>query len=265
MEWWGFVEGFSVALVVVGAVSVLVAIGLARMSGQAAEATEPARHAAGDRDGHDDASRDTLGRAMARARDTGRPMAIVWIDLEEARRASDALAPDARVALLETLARRLRDCVRAGDRVVRQHGGDGRGSSPSGSDEIVLLVGDLTARQDAAGVARRLLEELARPMMIGGQPVSIAASAGIAVYPGDGDDADTLLVHAEQALRHARAQERGSCAFYCDAASAEVPDGFTLRTELDRAIDRHEARLFGEPRAGGHPRAIVGVDVPARS
>jgi diguanylate cyclase (GGDEF)-like protein len=142
---------------------------------------------------------DRFSRALAQAHRAKRKLAVMLMDLNRFKEVNDTLGHSAGDQLLRCIARRLQGILRKGDTVARV-----------GGDEFVMLLAEISHERDAAKVAHRVLETLQVPFMIEGRGVRIGMSVGIAVYPCDGDDADTLLRHADLAMYHSKKNEQSN-------------------------------------------------------
>ena len=152
---------------------------------------------------------DRLACAIATSRRHGRSFAVLFMDLDRFKRINDSLGHSAGDAMLQSVAKRLVSCVRDSDTVCRQ-----------GGDEFVILLSEVACPEDAAFSADKLLAAVAEPHRIAGENLYVTASMGIAVYPADGTDAETLLKRADLALLRAKARGRGSHFLAMAAATA---------------------------------------------
>jgi diguanylate cyclase (GGDEF)-like protein len=109
--------------------------------------------------------------------------------------------------MLRELARRLKLRLRQGDTVARL-----------GGDEFVMLLEEITSSHDTLSVAQKLVSELAEPLVLAGQQVSITASIGVSTYPEDSMDAATLVRHADAAMYEAKRKGRNLCQLYSEPA-----------------------------------------------
>jgi GGDEF domain-containing protein len=142
------------------------------------------------------------------------------MDLDGFKRVNDLHGHAAGDQLLQSVADRLRECIRPSDMMSRLAGG-----APGevefarlGGDEFTALVVDLRRPEDALSVARRVLEQMERPFPLDGGPVTLSTSIGIAIFPLAGADALTLLKHADAAMYAAKEAGRGRYALYTPAA-----------------------------------------------
>jgi diguanylate cyclase (GGDEF)-like protein/PAS domain S-box-containing protein len=140
--------------------------------------------------------------ALGRGHRTG-TVALMFIDLDHFKLVNDVLGHDAGDALLKTAASRLRNAVRAHDVVAR-----------FGGDEFVVLLQHVADRGELRDVAQRILDALAAPIHVGGEPADVGASVGIAIASGPDDDADALVRNADAAMYRAKEQGRGRYEFF---------------------------------------------------
>jgi len=147
-------------------------------------------------------------QAVERARRRGGRLAALFIDLDGFKQVNDAHGHAAGDRFLVEVARRLREGVRASDLVARL-----------GGDEFFAVLEDLLESGLAEGVARKLLAELVRPVDLGAVQVQASASIGIAIFPDHGDDAATLMRHADAAMYEAKQSGKSTFALYGSGAS----------------------------------------------
>ena len=137
---------------------------------------------------------DRLAQALVQARRGSRPLGLLFLDLDGFKDVNDSLGHGTGDRLLKSVADRLGSLVRAGDTVARL-----------GGDEFVVMLESLARADDAVNVGRVIAQALARPHLVDGHALHVTASIGIATFPDDGDDADTLLSHADAAMYRAKA------------------------------------------------------------
>jgi diguanylate cyclase (GGDEF)-like protein len=146
---------------------------------------------------------DRLTQALATASRYDKTLAILFLDLDDFKPVNDTLGHTAGDRLLETVARRLGAVVRRSDTVARM-----------GGDEFTLVLSQVGQAADAAKVAESVLTRVAEPVTLGRAERRVRASVGIAVHPGDGALADTLVRNADLAMYHAKRQGGGRYAFF---------------------------------------------------
>jgi diguanylate cyclase (GGDEF)-like protein/PAS domain S-box-containing protein len=147
---------------------------------------------------------DRLGHALARADRHSSPVAILFFDLDHFKVVNDTLGHRAGDEVLITTAKRIQAVLRPSDTVARL-----------GGDEFAILCEDMAAEHDAVIIAQRLCESFLDPMAVQGETVAVTASIGIA-FAQKGDDADSLLGHADAAMYRVKEGGRGSYEIYLD-------------------------------------------------
>ena len=146
---------------------------------------------------------DRLHQTIVRARREGARFALLFIDLDGFKEINDGLGHDAGDDLLVRVSKRLSACVRESDTVARV-----------GGDEFTVIVGEISFRRHALIVADKVLDAVAEPFALGGQECRIGASIGIAIYPDDGEDAETILNCADSAMYAIKRQGKNDRTFY---------------------------------------------------
>jgi PAS domain S-box-containing protein len=215
--------------------------------------------------------KERFGQAMARAERARGMAAVLFLDLDRFKQVNDTLGHDAGDVLLKAVAERIVGCVRESD-VVLRHGQAGREAvrgrdggatlARLGGDEFVLLLSPIERSEDAAKVARRILQSLVAPFRLtGGAEVLTGVSIGISVYPHDGEDAETLLKKADLAMYHAKETGRNHFRFFDEALNVSTMERFGLETSLRRAMTAQEFLLRYQPVVTGPGRRVVGLDV----
>jgi diguanylate cyclase (GGDEF)-like protein/PAS domain S-box-containing protein len=152
---------------------------------------------------------DRIQQTIALARRSGAQFAVMFIDLDKFKSINDSLGHDAGDQLLQMVAYRLTQSLRAEDTVGRQ-----------GGDEFIVLLADLSAAKDSSLVAQKIVDVLSAPFVINGQDLRIGASIGIAVYPQDGADVEMLLKNSDTAMYHAKQAGRSNYKFFLQAMNA---------------------------------------------
>ena len=146
---------------------------------------------------------DRLSQAMGMAQRHHKKLAVLFVDLDRFKAVNDSLGHATGDAVLQSVAKRLREALRDTDTVSRQ-----------GGDEFVILLPEINTAQDADRVAKKLLATLAEPQMAGGSAVPVTASIGISVYPEHGQDAESLVHCADMAMYEAKRSGGGNYCFF---------------------------------------------------
>ncbi len=191
--------------------------------------------------------RSRLHEAVGEHRSAGRSLAVAVIDIDQFKEINDTMGSEIGDFVLKTVASRLDDASRPGDVLGRL-----------GSNSFVVSFKDLQRPEQAEELTRRALVVVSTPIAVGDAVIRMTASAGIAMYPNDGDNADELIARADAALDIAKQQGRDRIEF----SSRELEDRFRKRQALRQAILRglgsNEFELYLQPEidlATGRPIA----------
>ncbi len=199
------------------------------------------------------------------ARSSDRPLAMLYIDLDNFKRINDTLGHGIGDELLCVAAERLRFSLRAHDEVARASVPAGRSVlARLGGDEFVVILTDLIAPADASVVAQRVINALMKPMQLDAHEILITPSVGIAVFPTDGGSADELSRHADLAMYFAKRKGPGQFAFYDPMMSAGALQRLTIETKLRGALEREELWLQYQPQFDLQTGLIAGVEALLR-
>jgi predicted signal transduction protein with EAL and GGDEF domain len=210
-----------------------------------------------------------LDKVLALAARHDRASGLCCIDLDMFKRINDTLGHSAGDELLTKVAERLRGVLRRSDCVA--HAGDTErppGSGDAivrvGGDEFVVVLSDLRRPEDGGIVAQRILDVLAKPFTVQRSQVFVGASIGIATYPADGTDAETLLKNADAAMYHAKDSGRNRASFYNRSMSELAQRRLEIERELRKAMDQRSLRLAYQPKIAIETGRVVGVEALLR-
>jgi diguanylate cyclase (GGDEF)-like protein len=197
--------------------------------------------------------KDRLGRAVESAARDKHSGALLFVDLDHFKAVNDSEGHMVGDQLLKMAAQRLRDSLRRADTVARL-----------GGDEFTILLSHIEGLDEASHVADTVVEMLADPFVIDGVEHFVGASIGIAVFPGDGDDADQLLQSADTAMYQAKDRGRGRSVFFDEAMNKRVRRRRELESELRHALTDDEFELYYQPTVDLSSGAVVGVEALLR-
>jgi diguanylate cyclase (GGDEF)-like protein len=209
--------------------------------------------------------KERLTRALEDANRHGRLVAAFFIDLDHFSRINDSLGHEVGDQLLQQVALRLRASCREREDEV---GPATEALTPDvarlGGDEFTVIMPGLSEPQDAAKLARRILSSLAHPIRLADRDIFVNASIGIAVYPQDGEDLETLLMHADTAMYQAKEQGGGMYQSYSRTMNASALQRLTLENSLRGAIEREEFELHYQPIVEARTGVTVGAEALVR-
>jgi diguanylate cyclase (GGDEF)-like protein/PAS domain S-box-containing protein len=196
---------------------------------------------------------DRLLQNVTHARRTGRAVGVIFIDLDEFKAINDTLGHTGGDELLLEMARRLRRSVREEDTVARL-----------GGDEFAIALSELRHAEDAIVVAQKVLKAIQVPVTIGRATLDVTASLGIALYPVDGHDPETLLRNADSAMYKAKEAGRNTYQLYTDDMKIRAMQKQSLESRLRRAIDRGELTLNYQPQVNLVSGRMTGLEALVR-
>jgi len=193
----------------------------------------------------------TLALALAQRRQ--RHVAVLFLDLDHFKIVNDSLGHSVGDMLLKEVALRLKSAVREGDTVARV-----------GGDEFTIVLQELVTREDAALVAQKVLRTIADPVEINGHRLYVTTSIGITLFPDDGDDAETLLKNADNAMYRAKAEGRNTYQMSTQELNRSTHERMTLESGLHMAMERQEFELLYQPQVDVKTMRIVGMEALLR-
>ncbi|TVQ71565.1 MAG: diguanylate cyclase, partial [Chromatiaceae bacterium] len=197
--------------------------------------------------------KDRLKQALRRAERKKATVTLLFLDLDRFKTINDTLGHNLGDLLLQTVAQRMKDTVRASDTLSRL-----------GGDEFVLLLEDGANAQEISRLCQKLLSVLETPMLLEGHELVITASIGLATYPDDGEDADALLKNADLAMYAAKGQGRNAYEFFAPSLSEGIVDRLKIESDLRGAAARNELRVHYQPQVRLSDGSLLGVEALVR-
>jgi diguanylate cyclase (GGDEF)-like protein/PAS domain S-box-containing protein len=191
--------------------------------------------------------------AQLQAVRAGLKVGLFFLDLDNFKSVNDLLGHTVGDALLKEIAKRLSRCVRESDTLARQ-----------GGDEFLLLAASQPSIEALAAVAAKIMEQMQEPFVVEATEVTTSASIGIACFPDDGGDFETLLRRADTALYRAKDAGRNAYRFFDEQMQADVAEHQKIRNGLRRGLEQMSFRLHYQPQVDLVSGAIVGVEALLR-
>ena len=196
---------------------------------------------------------DRLSMAMVHAGRKEESLAVLFLDLDHFKLVNDTLGHAVGDLLLKAVSERLAGCIRKGDTVARL-----------GGDEFIVLLPGIKRREDASDVAEKIVEKITHPFLVGNHELIVTTSIGVAIYPDDGKDLDTLLRNADIAMYHAKEHGRNNFQYYNNALYIKVSRKRLLESKLRHALERKEFLLHYQPQVNINTGQIVGIEALLR-
>ena len=196
---------------------------------------------------------DRVSQAIALASRNMKKVAVLFVDLDGFKHINDSLGHPIGDKLLQSIAKRLVDCVRHSDTVSRQ-----------GGDEFVVLLSEVEQSEDAAISAGRMLHAVAEAHSIDLHDLHVTTSIGVSVYPDDGLNAETLVKNADTAMYQAKENGRQTYQFFKPAMNVRAVERQSIEESLRRALERQEFALHYQPKTNLSTGEITGAEALLR-
>jgi len=196
---------------------------------------------------------DRLEHAIVSSQRKEQMLALMFIDLDRFKTINDSLGHHVGDLLLKAVTARLSVCVRRGDTLARL-----------GGDEFIVALYDLKTPEDAAIVARKMLDAVNQPCEIEGRMLSTGCSIGISIYPSDGADVSTLMRHGDTAMYHAKEKGRNNYQFFSPDMNIRAVERLHLENELRLAVQQQQFTLCYQPQVNLATNEIVGAEALVR-
>ena len=194
-----------------------------------------------------------LEQALSMVRREQRALAVIFLDMDRFKTINDTLGHAVGDALLQEVAHRLRDSLRDSDIVARL-----------GGDEFVVVLTEVEDATAAGRLAGTILHTLALPYRIAGEALHSTASIGLAIYPDDGEDGETLMKNADTAMYHAKSLGRNNVQFFTAEMNQTAMKRLTMDHDLRIAMETRQFELHYQPQFDSWSGRIVGFEALLR-
>jgi diguanylate cyclase (GGDEF)-like protein/PAS domain S-box-containing protein len=196
---------------------------------------------------------DRLQASLIQAKKTKKMLAVMFLDLDRFKKINDTLGHAAGDRLLEGFAARISETLRSTDTVARW-----------GGDEFTVLLPDINSLEDAVKTAQRILDHLKPAFKVEEQPLHVSSSIGVAVYPHDGEDAETLVKNADAALYRAKERGRNNYQLYTSTINPQGSQLLNIENRLHEALEQGEFEIFYQPKVNITTWKIQGMEALLR-
>ncbi len=197
--------------------------------------------------------RDRLELAIAQAQRKSGSLAVMFVDIDRFKLVNDTYGHASGDTLLRGIASRLSSSLRRGDTLARL-----------GGDEFTILLPDIADAEDAEVIARKILWALEEPFQLDHGEFRATASVGIALYPQDGDSAESLTQHADLAMYQVKRCGKNSFRFFAPELNAHHQERIEIENDLRTALDRNQFELYYQPQISLSRQRVVGVEALLR-
>ncbi len=207
-----------------------------------------------------------LKSIIEQARRNKARLAVLFIDLDDFKKVNDRLGHQAGDELLVQVGERLHKCLRSGDVLAETVADDlpEQVVSRRGGDEFNAILNNVQNGREAALVAERLIMDINEPLLIQGSQVSVGASIGVAMYPEDGEDAETLLRNADLAMYQAKQQGKNKYYLFTETMNALVHERLEMEQSIGRGLQRNEFELYFQPKIDLSTMTVSGFEALIR-
>ncbi|WP_428825764.1 EAL domain-containing protein [Azonexus sp. IMCC34842] len=197
--------------------------------------------------------RKELRRAIAAAKRSGQRLGVMFVDLDRFKNINDSLGHFVGDALLQSVSKRLQGCLREGDVIARM-----------GGDEFVILLDHISTPEIGAEVAERILEQVSMPIAIQGHTLTITPSIGIALYPDDGADSDSLIQNADTAMYSAKESGRNAYCYFTRSMNERVSSRLNMESRIRHALKESLFFLDYQPQFDAITGRLTGAEALVR-
>jgi diguanylate cyclase (GGDEF)-like protein/PAS domain S-box-containing protein len=194
-----------------------------------------------------------LEQQLAQARRSLQPLAVLFIDLDHFKKINDSFGHQAGDQLLVGASARMKDLLRDVDTLARL-----------GGDEFIIVLGGPLTPDSVTAVAVRLVESLQQPYFLNGITAHSGASVGVALFPDDGEDADTLVRHADMAMYAAKREGRGNFQFFSPAMNAATHEHLMLENRMWAALEHGGFEIHLQAQVALDTGRVIGAEALLR-
>lgn len=194
-----------------------------------------------------------LRQAVVHAKSNGTNLYVLFLDLDLFKMINDTMGHTQGDEMLKQVGKRLSDSIRKNDIVAR-----------IGGDEFLIMLRDVSSEREIVNIATFVLEQINRPFMINQRPFHITCSIGISKFPFDGEDAETIIKHADLALNKAKEEGKNRFFFYTDNLVKIVQHEMSMINEMRQALRKKEFELYYQPQFNGATKEIIGFEALLR-
>jgi diguanylate cyclase (GGDEF)-like protein len=207
---------------------------------------------------------DRLLRAVESARRNSHLTGILFIDIDNFKRINDSFGHSIGDKLLRTVASQLLACLRRGDSVGREADEEYMSVARLGGDEFTVLLTHLENPEDAARIAKRILDAVSVPFLLGIEEIVVTPSIGISIFPYDGNSVEELVKNADTAMFHAKANGKNNYQYYTNSMSATAFERLSMENAMRRGLGNNEFEVYYQPKIELASNRAIGLEALVR-
>jgi diguanylate cyclase (GGDEF)-like protein/PAS domain S-box-containing protein len=196
---------------------------------------------------------DRLEQAMLKSERSKKSVALFFMDLDRFKQINDSLGHEVGDDVLKIVAERITSVIRKEDTLARL-----------GGDEFTIIMENVSAEDDAAYLAQKILNILALPIEIDGHTFYLSGSIGISLYPQDGLESHNLLKYADAAMYKAKEENGNNYQFYSAKMTEQVFEHVVMEANLRKALEHEEFVVFYQPQINGRDDSLIGMEALVR-
>ncbi|MCW9006012.1 MAG: EAL domain-containing protein, partial [Gammaproteobacteria bacterium] len=209
--------------------------------------------------------KDRVTHCIASAKRNSTKLAVMFLDLDRFKLINDTLGHSVGDKLLQATAERLQNCIRSSDSVtINSNAPINPSIARLGGDEFIILLESIVDLKIVNRIAERLVNEISQPIQIEQQEVFTSTSIGIALYPDDGKDVDSLLKNADAAMYYAKDQGRNNFQYYTQSMNEAAAQQLILGNSLRKALTNDEFQIYYQPQVSVITGQVIGLEALVR-
>lgn len=197
--------------------------------------------------------KDRLNLAIAQAKRNESKIAVMFLDLDRFKVVNDTLGHAMGDRLLQAVASRLENCVRKCDTLSR-----------FGGDEFTLLLPSISSLDDARTIAKKVIQTLKEPFLLGEHEVFVGVSIGIAMYPNAGESVEQLIQNADVAMYHVKGRGKDGYQFYSETMAVSTSNRLHLERDIRNALEHDQFKVFYQPQISATSGKVIGIEALVR-
>jgi len=197
--------------------------------------------------------KDRINYALTQAQRNSSKFAVLYMDMDRFKTINDSMGHPAGDQLLRKMSKRIVDCLRESDTLAR-----------IGGDEFLLLMPELSAITDVEVLIKKMQDLLSKPFSVEEQDIFVSFSIGISIFPEDGNNADTLIKHADMAMYQSKRQKKGCYQFFSNHLITQFQPNLTIENDIRKALNEDQFEVYFQPQFNVKVHKISGVEALIR-